>query len=41
MNHSQDWQLEDSYSNLPEQFFTKINPTPVSAPKLLLLNNEL
>ena len=41
MNHSQDWQLENSYSNLPKQFFTKINPTPVSAPKLLLFNTEL
>lgn len=41
MNYSQDWQLENSYTNLPEQFFTKINPVPVSAPKLLLFNNEL
>ena len=41
MNYSQDWQLENSYSDLPEQFFTKINPVPVSYPKLLLINGEL
>tara|TARA_Y100000022_G_scaffold200210_1_gene214843 strand:+ start:18593 stop:20050 length:1458 start_codon:yes stop_codon:yes gene_type:complete len=41
MNYSQDWQLENSYTDLPEQFFTKINPVPVSAPKLLIFNNEL
>ena len=41
MNHSQDWQLENSYSDLPEQFFTKINPVPVGSPKLLLINGEL
>ena len=41
MNYSQDWQLENSYSDLPEQFFTKINPVPVSSPKLLLFNEEL
>ena len=41
MNYSQDWQLENSYSDLPEQFFTKINPVPVSNPKLLLINGEL
>ena len=41
MNYSQDWQLENSYSDLPEQFFTKINPVPVDSPKLLLINGEL
>ena len=41
MNYSQDWQLENSYSDLPEQFFTKINPVPVSSPKLLIFNEEL
>jgi uncharacterized protein YdiU (UPF0061 family) len=41
MNYSQDWQLENSYIDLPEQFFTKINPVPVSSPKLLLFNDEL
>ena len=41
MNYSQDWQLENSYSDLPEQFFTKINPVPVSSPKLLIFNEQL
>ena len=41
MNYSQDWQLENSYSDLPEQFFTKVNPVPVSNPKLLIFNEEL
>ena len=41
MNYSQDWQLENSYSDLPEQFFTKVNPMPVSSPKLLIFNEEL
>ena len=41
MNYSQDWQLENSYSDLPKQFFTKVNPMPVSSPKLLIFNEEL
>ena len=41
MNHLNGWHLEHSYAGLPEQFFTRINPTSVSAPKLLLFNTEL
>ena len=41
MNHLNGWHLEHSYADLPEQFFTRINPTSVSAPKLLLFNTEL
>ena len=33
MNHLNGWHLEHSYTGLPEQFFTHINPQPVSAPK--------
>jgi len=41
MNLSKAWHLKHSYADLPEQFFTRINPTSVSAPKLLLFNIEL
>jgi len=41
MNHSHGWRLENSYSGLSESFFTRINPTPVSEPKLLLFNADL
>ena len=41
MIHSQGWRLENSYATLPEHFFTRINPTPVSEPKLLLFNTDL
>lgn len=33
--------FENTYARLPERFFTKLDPTPVQAPKLLLLNEEL
>ena len=35
------WHLENSYTELPEQFFTRLNPTPVSKAKLLLFNTQL
>ncbi len=41
MNNSQGWKLENSYTDLPEYFFTCINPTPVSKPQLLLFNTDL
>ena len=41
MNNSYGWQLENSYADLPEHFFTRINPTPVSKPQLLLFNTDL
>jgi len=41
MNNSHGWRLENSYADLPEYFFTRINPTPVSEPQLLLLNTDL
>ena len=41
MDSFNSWHLENSYTELPEQFFTRLNPTPVSRPKLLLFNTEL
>jgi uncharacterized protein YdiU (UPF0061 family) len=35
------WNLENSYANLPKLFFSNINPTPVSSPKLIILNYPL
>jgi len=36
------WNLDNSYvNNLPELFFTKVNPTPVSSPKMIILNYPL
>lgn len=35
------WNLDNSYANLPNIFFTKLNPTPVRAPKLIILNEPL
>lgn len=33
--------FENTYARLPERFFTKLDPTPVQAPGLLLLNEGL
>ncbi|EAV47444.1 hypothetical protein MB2181_05185 [Methylophilales bacterium HTCC2181] len=41
MDSFNSWHLEYSYTELPEQFFTRLNPTTVSRPKLLLFNTEL
>ena len=41
MNHAYGLRLETSYTDLPKQFFTRINPTPVSEPQLLLFNADL
>ncbi|PRX24055.1 uncharacterized protein YdiU (UPF0061 family) [Orenia metallireducens] len=35
------WNLENSYANLPESFFTTLNLTPVSSPELIILNHSL
>lgn len=35
------WNLENSYASLPKTFFTKLNPTPVASPKLIVLNHSL
>jgi serine/tyrosine/threonine adenylyltransferase len=33
--------LKNSYIDLPPQFYTRINPTPVKQPKLIVFNEEL
>ena len=35
------WQLDDSYSRLPEIFYSKFTVNPVRSPKLLILNEAL
>ncbi|CAH2213427.1 protein adenylyltransferase SelO [Tepidibacter aestuarii] len=35
------WNFHNSYAHLPKSFFTRINPTPVRLPKLIILNNIL
>ncbi|RED59290.1 protein adenylyltransferase SelO [Cohnella lupini] len=35
------WNFDNSYARLPKSLFTIINPTPVSAPKLIVLNGPL
>jgi len=36
-----EWNFDNSYSRLPDSFFTKQNPSPVSSPKLVVLNERL
>jgi serine/tyrosine/threonine adenylyltransferase len=35
------WNFDNSYTQLPQTFFTKTNPKPVKAPKLIKLNEAL
>ncbi|WP_019422196.1 protein adenylyltransferase SelO [Paenibacillus sp. OSY-SE] len=35
------WNFDNSYACLPELFFTKLDPTPVRSPKLMILNDSL
>ncbi|MCO7175217.1 YdiU family protein [Sporolactobacillus kofuensis] len=35
------WNFDNSYARLPATFFSRINPTPVRAPKLMILNHSL
>lgn len=35
------WNLENSYAELPSTFFSQLKPTPVVAPKLVVLNEHL
>ena len=41
MNAIDAWQLENTYADLPEKFYTGIKPTPVNAPKLIIFNKKL
>ena len=33
--------FDNSYARLPERFFTRLKPTPVTAPRLVRLNAKL
>ena len=35
------WNLENSYANLPKQFYTNIKPTPVKKPSVIIFNEKL
>ena len=41
MNNIDAWQLENSYADLPGKFYTRISPTPVNTPKLIIYNQKL
>ncbi|NUC17494.1 YdiU family protein [Bacillus mycoides] len=40
-NNEAGWNLEHSYTTLPQSFYTEIPPTPVRSPELIKLNNSL
>jgi len=35
------WNFDNTYAKLPKLFFTKQNPIPVHAPKLIIFNRSL
>ncbi|MBY0121516.1 YdiU family protein [Bacillus sp. S/N-304-OC-R1] len=35
------WNFDNSYSRLPDTFFSRLMPTPIRAPKLTILNKQL
>ncbi|MFB6363459.1 YdiU family protein [Paenibacillus elgii] len=35
------WNFDNSYARLPEMFYSKLDPTPVRSPKLIVLNERL
>lgn len=35
------WQFDNSYARLPETLYTKLSPSPVSSPSLIILNSAL
>ncbi|PYI52475.1 protein adenylyltransferase SelO [Paenibacillus flagellatus] len=35
------WNFDNSYARLPKSFFTELSPTPVRAPRLVVLNDRL
>ena len=41
MREEKRWNFDNSYAKLPKLFFTKQQPAPVRAPKLIIFNNEL
>ncbi len=41
MNHTPGWNLQNTYGTLDSRFFTRVKPTPVRAPQVVLLNEAL
>ncbi|HWL25645.1 MAG TPA: YdiU family protein, partial [Ureibacillus sp.] len=41
MTEKTGWNFDNSYTRLPETFYKKTEPTPVSSPKLVVLNESL
>jgi len=41
VNIDSGWNLDNSYARLSKIFFSSLNPTPVSSPNLIILNNKL
>ncbi|MGE6260062.1 protein adenylyltransferase SelO [Heyndrickxia sporothermodurans] len=43
MTHKKEtgWNFDNSYAGLPKSFFSSLNPTPVSSPKLIIVNHPL
>ena len=46
MTHTQStagpgWQFDNSYADLPEQFYARLNPTKVNKPELAVVNHKL
>jgi uncharacterized protein YdiU (UPF0061 family) len=39
--HDVGWKFDNSYARLPEAFHTRVNPTPVAKPRLVLFNRPL
>lgn len=35
------WNFDNSYARLPKTFYTRLEPTPVQAPKLVIKNDSL
>ena len=35
------WRFDNTYSSLPESMLSKLNPTPVKAPEIIILNDSL
>ena len=35
------WRFDNTYSNLPDSMISRISPTPVKAPEVVLFNNSL
>lgn len=40
-NIEKGWNLDNSYTRLPELYYTKVNLNPISSPKLAILNDQL